>query len=97
MNLDEFMQRADGLIDRLEPRLDPQQASFIRNDAYVGEWGEAFDNLIATLVKRDVPITAVEKQELLALTSFMKWPDSKLDAVNVTSAPPEATPDHEPL
>jgi hypothetical protein len=96
MNPDEFMQRADDLIDRLAPRLDPQQASFIRNDAYVGEWDEAIDNLIATLVKRDVPITAAEKQDLLALTSFMKWPDSKLDGLNVASPPPGATPDHAP-
>src|SRR2546430_5888333 len=49
-----------------------QQASFIRNDAYVGEWDEAIDNLIATLVKRNVPITVIEKQDLLALTSFMR-------------------------
>jgi hypothetical protein len=97
MNRDEFMRRADELIDRLTPRLDPQQSSFIRNDAYVGEWDEAIDNLIATLVKHNVPITVTEKQDLLALTSFMRWPDSRLDGVNVAFPPPGATPDHAPL
>jgi hypothetical protein len=89
MDFTEFTQRADDLINRLAPRIDPQQADFVRGDAYGGDWDEAFDNLIAALANHRIPIMESEKADLLSLASFMKWPEDKLDGIIVTQ-PPEA-------
>lgn len=85
MDLREFMQRADDLIDQLEPRIDPKQAGLVRDVAHGGDWDEAVDNLIATLRNHQVSISATERAELEALVAFMKWPDSCLAGLSVES------------
>jgi hypothetical protein len=91
MDLHEFMQRADDLINLLGPRIDGKQAGFIRENARAGDWDEAIDNLIATLRNRNVPINLAEKAQLRGLVEFMNWPDSALHGLTVTT-PPEVPP-----
>lgn len=83
----EFTRRADDLIARLAARIDQRQGSFVRRAAEAGEWREAFDNLIATLVKDHVPVTSAENSGLRALLAFMEWPDSRLEGLRVGPAP----------
>jgi hypothetical protein len=77
----EFTRHADGLINRLTPRIDYRQGAFVRRAAEAGEWYEAIDNLIATLIKDRIGVTPAENSELLCLLSFMEWPGSRLDGL----------------
>jgi hypothetical protein len=95
MDFDEFTRRADDIIGKLAPRIDHQQADFVRDDAYGGDWDLAFDNLIAALANHHTPITASEKADLQSLTSFMKWPDTKLDGLTVAAPMRDPKPDVE--
>lgn len=94
MDLRKFMQTARDLIARLAPRLDQQQAEFIRQDAHAGEWDLAIDNLLATLKKHQVPITPTDKADLHSLLAYLAWPDTKLDGLTLTD--PTRTPPPDP-
>lgn len=87
MELREFMDLADRLIDQLAPRLDPQQVGYIREDARGGDWDEALDLLVATLDKRRSPITPAERDTLRQLVERCGWSTERLDNLNVV---PEA-------
>jgi hypothetical protein len=84
MELIEFMNAADALIERLAPRIDPQQAKLMRRTAYAGEWGETIDELIATLLARRTPVTPDERDELLRLLAYMKEPADRIDGLVVS-------------
>jgi len=85
MELDEFMGAADALIDQFAPRIDQQQAKLIRRAAYAGEWREAIDVLVATLVERQDPVSPGERDELLRLLAYMKEPAERIDGLAVST------------
>jgi hypothetical protein len=81
----EFIHLVDDIIGRLGPRLDPEQALMIRGHSEAGDWDEAVDLLVATLVKRQNPITLAERADLVRILEDLNEPTSRLDEVNVSS------------
>ena len=84
MELTEFIHLVDDIIGRLGPRLDPEQAEVIRGHSEVGDWDEAVDLLVATLVKDQNPITPVERADLVRILEDLNEPIARLDGVNMT-------------
>jgi hypothetical protein len=56
----------------------------IQTYAYVGEWGETVDLMIAILVVKAIRVTPAERDELAALVEAMKLQTTEpLDGLNV--------------
>jgi hypothetical protein len=85
MELSEFIHLVDDVVTRLGPRLDPEQAQLIREHCEAGDWDEAVDLLVATLVKRQNPVTPAERADLVRILEDLNEPTSRLDGVNVSS------------
>jgi|GEM_PF-2673578 len=83
MELVEFIHLVDDLVDRLGPRLDPEQAELVRSHAAGGDWDEAVDLLVATLVVRHNPVTAAERAELARLLHHLGEPAARLDGLTI--------------
>jgi hypothetical protein len=67
----ELAQRAHALPNRFADRLDPADLATVREYAEVGEWGEEVDLLLACLSAARRPVTASEREELVALLEAM--------------------------
>jgi hypothetical protein len=89
MELADFIRCADNLIDGLTPRIERDQSAFVRRAANAGEWTEAIDNLISTLIRDHVHVTTDETSELLDLLSYLTWPATKLTGLHVITSPTE--------
>ena len=64
MKTPELRTKTTALLDSLADRLPADRLAQYREYAFVGEWGELVDALAATLVRREVPVTAAEKETL---------------------------------
>ena len=64
MNETEIIQRAEVLPDRFADRLPPETLESLRLMEAGGEYGELVIELAAALAKREVPVTARERDEL---------------------------------
>ena len=83
MNDNEMMDRVNALPGRYAGRLDPADLDDVREAAYAGEWGEAVDNLIASLAETQSPVTTAERDELRSLLDAMGLPTDLTDGLNV--------------
>lgn len=78
----ELASRSAALPEQFADRIPQPQLDGLRSLARGGEWGELVDALTAGLVKRRLPVTVTERDELAALANAMKLemtePTSKL-------------------
>lgn len=64
------------LLDDLDGRTDAQQLDMARLDLEAGEWHMAVDGLLATLVKRKVPLSREELADLHLLGADLRLSDA---------------------
>ena len=70
----EFAAPVHALPGMFADRLDPRDLADVRECAEAGEWGEEVDLLIACLRETRRPVSAEERQELVALLQAMGLP-----------------------
>jgi hypothetical protein len=70
----EIIQRAEVLPDRFADRLPPETLESLRLMEAGGEYGELVIELAAALAKREVPVTARERNELRELLEATGMP-----------------------
>jgi hypothetical protein len=71
----ELRRKVDLILDRLANRLPLEDLEQLREFSFVGEWSLAADNLMATLVKKNIPVTVSEKDALRDLLYSFRQPD----------------------
>jgi hypothetical protein len=76
MDDDEIAANVIALPVRFADRVDSDSLAVVREYARVGEWGEALDLLLACLERDRRAVTAVERDNLLALLHAMGLPAS---------------------
>ena len=83
MNVYEMAQRASALPARFAERVPPQTLESIRLMEEGGEYGELTIELAASLAAEHAPVTAAERDELLALLEAMDMPTDPIGQLNV--------------
>jgi len=83
MDEHEIARQASKLPERFADRIPPQTLEIIElmNDG--GEYGELTIELAASLAAHNVPVTAAERDELLALLEAMDMPTDPIGKLNV--------------
>jgi hypothetical protein len=82
----ELAERAYALPGRFADRLDPADLATVREYAEVGEWGEEIDLLLASLRAARQPVTAAEREELVALLEEMGLPAEPAEQLSADGA-----------
>jgi hypothetical protein len=83
MDEHEIARRASKLPASFADRIPPQTLEIVElmNDG--GEYGELTIELAASLAAHNVPVTAAERDELLALLEAMEMPTDPIGRLNV--------------
>jgi hypothetical protein len=79
----EIAQRASGLPGRFAGRIPPDSLEIIELMDEGGEYGELTIELAASLAAHHIPVTAAERDELLALLEAMEMPTDPIGKLNV--------------
>lgn len=82
----ELAERAYALPATFADRLDPADLATVREYAEAGEWGEEIDLLLACLSAARRPLTAAERQELVALLEAMGLPTDPAEELGAHGA-----------
>jgi hypothetical protein len=82
----ELAERAYALPGRFAGRLDPADLATVREYTEVGEWGEEIDLLLASLRAARQPVTAAEREELVALLEAMGLPAEPAEQLSADGA-----------
>ena len=85
MTEDEIIERAEALPDRFADRVSESTLWSIKRMRGGGEYGELTIELAAALAAHKSPVTAGERDELLALLEAMHMPTDPVAALNVQS------------
>jgi len=83
MDENEIARRASGLPRRFADRITARTRETIELMAGGGEYGELTIELAASLAAHHVPVTAAERDELLALLEAMGMPTEPIGRLNV--------------
>ncbi len=83
MDEHEIARRASSLPHRFADRISPQTLEIIELMDGGGEYGELTIELAASLAAHNTPVTAAERDELLALLEAMKMPTDPIGKLNV--------------
>ena len=83
MDEDEIARRASSLPQRFADRIPPRTLEIIELMDGGGEYGELTIELAASLAAHDTPVTAAERDELLALLEAMDMPTDPIAKLNV--------------
>jgi hypothetical protein len=83
MDEHEIARRASTLPDRFADRISPHTLEIIELMNGGGEYGELTIELAASLAAHNTPVTAAERDELLALLEAMDMPTDPIDKLNV--------------
>jgi hypothetical protein len=83
MSEDEIIEKAEALPDRFADRLTESALWSVRRMRGGGEYGLLTIELAASLAAHHVPITAAERDELLALLEAMGMPTEPIGRLNV--------------
>ena len=83
MNKYEIAQRASALPVRFAERVPPQTLESIQLMEEGGEYEELAIELAASLAAHNTPVTAAERDELLALLEAMDMPTDPISKLNV--------------
>jgi hypothetical protein len=83
MTEDEIIEKAETLPDRFADRVTESTLWSIKRMRGGGEYGELTIELAAALAANHVPVTAAERDELLALLEAMHMPTDPVAKLNV--------------
>jgi hypothetical protein len=83
MDEHEIARRASTLPVRFADRIPPQTLEIIQLMEGGGEYGELTIELAASLAAHNTPVTAAERDELLALLEAMDMPTDPIEKLNV--------------
>jgi hypothetical protein len=83
MTEDEIVEKAEALPDRFADRLTGSALWSIKRMRGGGEYGELTIELAASLAADHTPVTAAERDELLALLQAMGQPTDPIERLNV--------------
>lgn len=83
MTEDEIIEKAETLPDRFADRVTESTLWSIKRMRGGGEYGELTIELAAALAANHVPVTAAERDELLALLEAMQMPTDPIAKLNV--------------
>ncbi len=83
MTEDEIISRAETLPDRFANRVNESTLWSIKRMRGGGEYGELTIELAASLAAHHAPVTAAERDELLALLQAMGQPTDPIERLNV--------------
>jgi hypothetical protein len=80
---DEIIEKAEALPDRFADRVTESTLWSIKRMRGGGEYGELTVELAASLAAHHTPVTAAERDELLALLQAMDMPTDPIAELNV--------------
>jgi hypothetical protein len=80
---DEIVEKAEALPDRFADRVTESTLWSIKRMRGGGEYGELTIELAAALAAHHTPVTAAERDELLALLEAMELPTDPIAELNV--------------
>jgi len=80
---DEIIEKAEALPDRFADRVTESTLWSIKRMRGGGEYGELTIELAASLAAHRTPVTAAERDELLALLEAMDMPTDPIAELNV--------------
>ncbi|MGD0066737.1 MAG: hypothetical protein ABSB76_25230 [Streptosporangiaceae bacterium] len=83
MTEDEIIDKAEALPDRFANRVSESTLWSIKRMRGGGEYGELTIELAASLAAHNAPVTAAERDELLALLEAMDMPTDPIGQLNV--------------
>jgi hypothetical protein len=83
MDEHEIARRASALPDRFADRISPQTLEIIELMDGGGEYGLLTIEVAASLAAHNTPVTAAERDELLALLEAMEMPTDPIEKLNV--------------
>jgi len=83
MTEDEIIEKAEALPDRFADRVTESTLWSIKRMRGGGEYGELTIELAAALAAQHAPVTAAERDELLALLEAMDMPTDPIAELNV--------------
>jgi hypothetical protein len=83
MTEDEIIEKAEALPDRFAGRVTESTLWSIKRMRGGGEYGELTIELAAALAAHHTPVTAAERDELLALLEAMDMPTDPIKELNV--------------
>ena len=83
MTEDEIIEKAEALPDRFADRVSESTLWSIKRMRGGGEYGELTIELAASLAAHHTPVTAAERDELLALLQAMDMPTDPIAELNV--------------
>ena len=83
MTEDEIIEKAEALPDRFADRVTGSTLWSIKRMRGGGEYGELTMELAAALAAHHTPVTAAERDELLALLEAMDMPTDPIKELNV--------------
>ena len=83
MTEDEIISQAEELPDRFANRVSESTLWSIKRMRGGGEYGELTIELAASLAAHHTPVTAAERDELLALLQAMGMPTDPIERLNV--------------
>ena len=83
MTEDEIINRAETLPDRFANRVSESTLWSVKRMRGGGEYGELTIELAASLAAHHTPVTAAERDELLALLEAMEMPTDPIEKLNV--------------
>ena len=83
MNESQVIERAEALPELYASRVRPEDLDGMRSMVGAGEWQELVDLLLASLGLTRAPVSAEERDELLALLQAMDMPTDPIAELNV--------------
>jgi hypothetical protein len=83
MTEDEIIEKAEELPDRFADRLTESALWSVKRMRGGGEYGLLTSELATSLAKHQAPVTAAERDELLALLEAMHMPTDPIPELNV--------------
>ena len=86
MDVREFINLADAVIDRLAPEIAEGRAQLIRESAGAGAWEVAIPELVAVLAHEHTPVTPEDRETLLRLLERLGEPTEDIDQLNVAAS-----------
>lgn len=70
------------LLESVADRLTPEKVRIYRSFSFAGEWALLADGLCATLVKRQIPVTAAERDALASVLGLFQRPHERYNYLN---------------
>jgi hypothetical protein len=83
VNESQVIERAEALPELYASRVRPEDLDGMRSMVGAGEWQELVDLLLASLGLTRAPVSAEERDELLALLQAMDMPTDPIAELNV--------------